>query len=170
MIVFDASLKESYMTLQLEIHPMYRLIVMDQNIGNTNIFKFYFLKERMFQQPKIISLSYLESVLQPWYKKHFLLVIQPLSTFLKSVSMSEHEDEDHSGLSDHMPKGNFVIPWRGAKKKRERKQYCQLGNDVERRNVPIISHSSVSAPGLFPALFKAVEILTCSHHSLLGIH
>lgn len=115
-------------------------------------------------------MSYLESVLQPWYKKHFLLVIQPLSTFLKSVSMSEHEDEDHSGLSVHMPKGNFVIPWRGAKKKRERKQYCYLGNDVERRNVPIISHSSVSAPGLFPALFKAVEILTCSHHSLLGIH
>lgn len=127
MIVFDASLKERYMTLQLEIHPMYRLIVIDQNIGNTNIFKFYFLKERIFQQPKIILLSYLRSVLQPWYKEQFPSVTQPLSTFLKSVSMSEHEDVDQSGVSDHMPKGNFVVPWREAKK-RERKQDSFLGN------------------------------------------
>lgn len=94
---------------------------------------------------------------------------KPPSTFLKSVSVSEHGDEDHSGVSDHMPKGNFVIPWRGVKKK-ERKQDNYVANDVERRNVPIFSCSSVSASGLFLALFKAVEILTCWHHSLLGIH
>lgn len=114
-------------------------------------------------------MSYLQSVLQPWYKNQLPLVTQPLSTFLKSVSVSEHGDEDHSGVSDHMPKGNFVIPWRGVKKK-ERKQDNYLANDVERRNVPIFSCSSVSASGLFLALFKAVEILTCWHHSLLGIH
>lgn len=73
-------------------------------------------------------------------------------------------------VCDHMPKGNFVILWREAKKKRERKQDSSLGSDVERRNVPIFSHSSVSAPGSFLALFKAVEILTCWHHSLIGTH
>ena len=52
----------------------------------------------------------------------FPIVTQPLSTFLKTMSISEHEDKDHPGVSDHMPKGNFVIPWRAAKKERERKQ------------------------------------------------
>lgn len=110
----------------------------------------------------------MQSVLQPWYKNQFPLVTQPLSKFLNTVSLWEHED--HSGLSDHMPKGNFVIPWRVAKKKRERKWDIYLGNDVERINVPIFSCSSVSAPRVFLALFKSVEILTCWHHSLLGIY
>lgn len=115
-------------------------------------------------------MSYLQSVLQPWYKNQFPLVTQPLSKFLKTLSVSEHGDEDHSGVSDHVPKGNFVIPRKVAKKKRERKRDIYLGNDVERRNVLIFSCSSVSSPRLFLALFKAVAILTCWHHSLLGIH
>lgn len=95
-----------------------------------------------------------------WWHNHW--------TFIKTMSVSKHQD--HSGVPDHMPKGNFVIPWRRAKKKRERKLDSSLGSDVERRNVPIFSRSSVSATGLFLALFKAVEIQTCWHHSLLGIH
>lgn len=47
---------------------------------------------------------------------------QPLSKFLlKAVSKSEREDKDYPGVSDLMLKGNFVIPWRGAKKERENK-------------------------------------------------
>lgn len=81
------------------------------------------------------------------------------------MSISEHEDKDHPGVSGHMPKGNFVIPWRAAKKGRERKQVIYLGTDVERGNVAIFSISSVPTPGLFFALFKVAEILTCWRNS-----
>lgn len=70
------------------------------------------------------------------------------------MSISEHEDKDHPGVSDHMPKGNFVIPWRAAKKGRERKQVIYLGTDVERGNVAIFSISSVPTPGLFLLFLK----------------
>lgn len=93
---------------------------------------------------------------------------QPLSTFLKTVSISEHGDKDHPGVSNHTPKGKFVILWRGAKKERETKQDIYLGTDVERGKIPIFSLSSVSVPGLFLALFKAVEILICWHNSEIG--
>lgn len=96
---------------------------------------------------------------------HFPIVTAPMSTFLKKVSISEHEDKGSPGVPDHMPKGNFIIPWRGAKKERERKQDIYLGTDVERGNVPIFRLSSVSALGLFLVLFKAVKILTCWHNS-----
>lgn len=57
-----------------------------------------------------------------------------------------------------IPKGNFDIPWREAKKERKGKHNIYLGSDVERGNIPISSLSPVSAPGLFLALFKALEI------------
>lgn len=75
--------------------------------------------------------------------------------YSKTVSVSQHEDEDHPSVADHMPKGSFVIPWREVEKEREGKQDDYLGSDVERGNIPICSVCS----RVFLALFKTVEIL-----------
>ena len=45
MIVFDTSLKECYIALQLEVLPVSRLIVMDYNIWSIHFFYIYYKRK-----------------------------------------------------------------------------------------------------------------------------
>ena len=86
------------------------------------------------------------------------------------MSTSEHENKNHPGLSEYMPKGNFFIPCREVKE-REQKQTNKQTNKhptwalMWREKIYPYFVFSVSASGWFLFLYKAVQILIYWHSS-----